>query len=400
MRIYRYQAFDRESNVRTGEVTAQNKEDAEKILSVKGLNPVLIKRKSIFNTDLKELFFISLSSKNLWFMSEQLSVLLETGVGLDKCLEILERQTKQKHIARIMENIRVQSLAGGSLANIMGLQGCFPPFFISMIDVGERSGSLPRVFKELAGYYEWDDKTKRDMQSAVTYPVMVVIATILVMIFAVIFVIPSFGELFAQSGAMLPLPTQLVLAVSEFISEHMFFLISFFSAFCLFSIFYCRTRQGKQLLGYFKLHLPVVGKIYRSLISYRLAKVTSIMLNSGLSLTESIKSSIGVINNPYMEPSMNMVLLDINKGNGFYESIKRIRYFDDVLIGMIETGEETGNLPKMLEKSAEYLKGGLVRTTKQLNNLLEPVLTVIIGIILGILMLAVVLPSFSLMDAI
>lgn len=402
MKLYYYRSVDNDKRIVKGKLMSENRKTAVADLKRRSLIPLSVKKRSVFSLDLKELFTINkpLSPKTLYILTSRLYVMTDSGLDFQKALSLITEQSKKdKRLFDILFQVKIKVSTGDSLTEAFSSFSCFPDFFISMVEIGERSGSLPIVFLELSRFYEWEDKSVSDVKSAMLYPIIVSVLLFGVVIAALTVIIPAYSQIFISNGILLPLPTRILISLSDFFIANYLIIAIVTAILILCTAIFLKFPKGKSAVNYLQLNFPIIKNIYTALLNYRLAHAISILLSSGVSLTMALEHAFRALNSPCLTRRLNKIISDVNKGESLGSSIKNIRYFDKVLISMIETGEETGRLPYMLGISSEHLKSELERTVKNLNVLIEPTVTILLGIVICVVLLAVVLPSFSLMEA-
>ena len=359
-------------------------------LKRRALMPFLIKRVGGFFGHPKKL-----SPKTLYLFAGRLHSMVAGGLDIHKSLSLIANgSTKDTALVDAVRQISLKIETGYSLPEAFTYSGAFPSFFIGMISIGQQSGKLCECLAELSSYYEWETATKNDVKSALTYPAIICCFMVAACVFALTLIIPAYAEIFEQSGAVLPAATRALLAFGSFLHGSNFILILLIFAIIVFIY----LRLNKKANNFIQLHMPVGGRIHRLLLNYRLAHSASVLILSGATVSVSLEGAFAALNAPYLDKQFKEIQNDIIKGRNISSSFKKVKYFDEVLVNMIETGEETGNLPTMFEAAANYHKNELERTVRTLKTLIEPILTIIIGVVLCALLMAVILPSFSIMD--
>jgi type IV pilus assembly protein PilC len=269
-----------------------------------------------------------------------------------------------------------------------------------MTEIGLKSGNLPEIFMEVSRFYEWEDKSIRDVKSAFAYPALVSILLLGMAIAAVTLIIPAYAAIFESNGIILPLPTRVLIGLSDALINHYPAIITITAVVIILAGLYLKSPAGKIRLNCLQLNFPIIKKIYRLRLNYKLARTAHILLSSGTAFTAAMEISFNALSSPCLSARLDSLLNDMSKGAKPGECFRKIKYFDDTLTDMIETGDDAGRLPFMLQAAAGYFKNELERTVKNLNTFIEPIITVLLGACVMAVLLAVVLPSFSLMEAV
>jgi type IV pilus assembly protein PilC len=402
MKKFYYRCVNGAGQMERGFLLGENAESAKQELKNRGLLPVSVKKRSVLTMSISEIFSRqrNFPAKTLYLLASRLFFMTDSGLDLNKSVTLISEQSQRdKSLYDTMRQIRIKTNSGLALSAAFSATERFPAFFVSMIEIGERSGKLAAVFSELSKFYEWDDKCVKDVKSALTYPVIVSLLLMGVVLAALTVIIPTYAQIFESSGVLLPLPTRILLSVSEFLTGNLIPVSLFAAVLICLLILFIFSPKYKYQRNYLQLNFPVLNKIYITLMNYRLCHASHILLSSGVSLSNALSPAFKCLDAPYLSKSFNEVLNGINKGESLSSRIKKIKYFDMILVNMIETGEETGRLPYMFGASAQHFKDELERTVKNINTLIEPVVTILLGIVICAVLMAVVLPSFSLMEA-
>jgi len=402
MKLFYYRATDGEHNLTTGSLSSRDRKTAVAELKRRGLFPLSVKTRSVLFSNIKDVLSAGkpLSPATLHNLASRLYIMSDSGLDMQKTLSIVTRQSKKdRQLYEALQQITQKVGSGAPLPQALKNSRKFPDFFVSMVEIGLKSGNLPEIFAELARYYEWEDKSLNEVKSALTYPAIVSLLLIGTIIGALNFVIPAYAGIFSSNGIVLPFATRLLISASDFFKEHIRLItgmIMFFIA--AVGVFLSRPK-GKAALECLKLNAPLIKNIYVTLLNYRLASAARLLLMSGAPVTAALEYTFNALDAPYLKKRLESVLSDIAKGFGVAESFKKVRYFNETLISMVETGEETGRLPYMLDKSAGYFKNELENAVKGFSVMVEPVMTIVLGVIICLVLMALVLPTFSLAGA-
>ncbi|MDR1688743.1 MAG: type II secretion system F family protein [Clostridiales bacterium] len=402
MKKYYYRCVNSAGQLERGYLISESLEHAKEELKSRGLLLISVKKRSVLTMSVSELLTARrpFAAKTLYLLSSRLFFMTDSGLDINKTVSLIQEQSvKDKPLYDALRQIKIKASSGLALSEAFHSTGRFPAFFISMIEIGEKGGKLSAVFSELSKFYEWEDKCVKDVKSALTYPIIVSLLLIGVVITALTLIIPAYAEMFDSKGVLLPLPTRILLSVSDFFTGNII-AIAFFAALLVCFLFvFAVSPKYKYRRNYLQLNFPVLKKIYITLMNYRLCHASHILLSSGVSLSNALVPAFKSLDAPYLGKSFNEVLNGISRGESLSSLIKKIKYFDRILINMVETGEETGRLPYLFNTCAQHFKTELERTVKNINTLIEPVVTILLGIVICAVLMAVVLPSFSLMEA-
>lgn len=393
MAIFTYVAKDVQGKIHKGSLAAQNKEAFLTAIKEKKLFCISYTEYS----EKKEVKGSKISLKQLVILSRQFATMLEAGVSLIKCIDILYQQSEEKKIKATLLNIYEDVQKGNELSNSLKGQGkAFPNLFISMVECGEESGTLDRTLSKMASHYEKENKLNNKVKTAMIYPVMLGTVSIGVILLLLLFVIPTFAEMFKGYGD-LPLTTQLLLKMSDYIRNNG--LVVLVAMFFLGVVAYIVVRTDTFRRGFdkMKLTLPIVGKLNKTILSARFAETTSTLYSNGMSLIDVMDITQKVLNNAYIDKSYNKAKEDVSKGIPLSEAIRNIGIFPPMLSDMILIGEESGRLDDILDKTAAFYQEEADAAIQKMVALLEPAMILFLGVIVALIIGAILPPMYEMM---
>jgi len=339
------------------------------------------------------------SPKSLAVFTRQFSVMIDAGLPLVQCLEILGTQEEDKNFGLVILETRAEVEGGASLADAMKKNPkVFDPLYTNMIAAGEAGGILDTILKRLATYIEKAVKLKNQVQSAMIYPVaIIVIATVVV---GVILwkVIPTFANLFAGLGADLPLPTRVVIALSNGLVRFMPFVIAGIFAFVFGLRAYYNTPGGRMTLDRLLLKMPVMGNLMRKIAVARFCRTLATLLASGVSILEALDITAKTAGNAVVEQALYATRKSIEGGETIAAPLKETTVFPPMVVQMISVGETTGALDTMLGKIADFYEEEVDVAVAGLLTLLEPIMIAVLGGVVGGIVIAMYMPIFSLIS--
>jgi len=339
------------------------------------------------------------SPKSLAVFTRQFSVMIDAGLPLVQCLEILGTQEEDKNFGLVILETRAEVEGGASLADAMKKNPkVFDPLYTNMIAAGEAGGILDTILKRLATYIEKAVKLKNQVQSAMIYPVaIIVIATVVV---GVILwkVIPTFANLFAGLGADLPLPTRVVIALSNGLVRFMPFVIAGIFAFVFGLRAYYNTPGGRMTLDRLLLKMPVMGNLMRKIAVARFCRTLATLLASGVSILEALDITAKTAGNAVVEQALYATRKSIEGGETIAAPLKETTVFPPMVVQMISVGETTGALDTRLVKIADFYAEEVDVAVAGLLTLLEPIMIAVLGGVVGGIVIAMYMPIFSLIS--
>ena len=339
----------------------------------------------------------SVSAKNLAVFTRQFSVMIDAGLPLVQCLEILGTQEEDKNFASVILATRTDVESGASLADAMKKHPkAFDPLFTNMIAAGEAGGILDTILKRLATYIEKAVKLRGQVKSAMIYPIAVIVIAVVVVGVILWKVIPTFANLFAGLGAELPLPTRIVIAASNGLVRFMPFVLVGIGATVFAFRAYYNSTNGRRVIDAITLKLPVLGQLMRKIAVARFCRTLSTLLASGVSILEALDITARTAGNAIIEEAIMTTRKSIERGETIATPLKETNVFPSMVVQMISVGEATGALDTMLGKIAEFYEEEVDTAVAGLLTLLEPIMIFFLGVVVGGIVIAMYLPIFKL----
>ncbi len=339
-------------------------------------------------------------TKELAIFTRQFSVMLDAGLPLVQCLEILGQQQDNPFFAKVLSRVREDVESGSTLADAMGRHPkVFEQLYVNMVEAGETGGILDIILQRLSTFLEKMVKLKSDVKSALIYPIAVISISIIVISVIMIFVIPSFKSIFESlvgPGEGLPWLTQFVVNVSVFMGNF-WWLIAIVLGLIAFGLkYYYKTPKGRKMLDGLMLRIPIVGEILRKIAISRFSRTLGTLLSSGVPILESLDITARTSGNVIVEEAILNVRVAIEQGETFLEPLKAAKIFPPMVCQMIGIGEQTGALDAMLSKIADFYEQEVDAAIANLLAMLEPAMILFLGVTIGTIVIAMYLPLFSL----
>ena len=335
--------------------------------------------------------------QELTVFTQQLAAMLEAGLPLVTSLEALEDQTENPVFQVIIHNVRTDVSAGKSFSESCAVYPrAFPNLFISMVEAGEASGGLAEILDKTSVYFEETVKLIKQIKGAMTYPVAVIGLSVGLVNILLIFVIPVFAEMFADFGAELPKPTQILIDLSEFLKSYIVFLIIGFAAFIWAFKRVVSTPKGRRIKDQTMLKLPVIGELTRKVSLSRFCRTYAILMRAGVPILRTLEIVRKASDNTYIEAACKEVSKHISQGGQVSEVLAIDPYFPPMVKHMTRAGEQTGNVDGMMVKVADFYDNEVDTLVSALTSLMEPLLICFLGIVVGGIVMAMFLPIFQL----
>jgi type IV pilus assembly protein PilC len=339
------------------------------------------------------------SSKNLAVFTRQFSVMIDAGLPLVQCLDILGNQEADKNFAATILQTRTDVESGASLADAMRRHPrTFDPLYTNMIAAGEAGGILDTILKRLATYIEKAVKLAGQVKSAMIYPVAVIIIAGLVVGVILWKVIPTFAQLFSGLGAALPLPTRIVIAASNNLVFYFPFLLVGSGIFMFLFRNYYRTHSGRRVVDATLLRLPIIGLVLRKIAVARFCRTLATLISSGVPILDGLEITAKTSGNAVIEDAVMVTRKSIERGETISAPLKETNVFPSMVTQMIGVGEATGALDTMLAKIADFYEEEVDTAVAGLLTLLEPVMIAVLGVIVGGIVISMYLPIFDLIS--
>jgi len=339
--------------------------------------------------------------KTLAVFTRQFSVMIDAGLPLVQCLEILANQQDHKNFQKILLQVRQDVESGSTLADAMRRHPkAFDNLYVNMVAAGEAGGILDTILQRLSVYIEKAVKLKSQVRSALIYPVAVIVIAAIVVAVILLKVIPTFAALFTSLGAELPLPTRIVIACSNFLARYFIFFVIAIAGGIYGLRRYYATHTGRRVIDGLLLKLPVLGMILRKISVARFCRTLATLTSSGVPILESLDITARTAGNAIVEDAIMATRKSVEGGKTIVEPLRESNVFPNMVTQMIGVGEQTGALDSMLNKIADFYEDEVDAAVGGLVKLLEPIMIAILGVVIGGIVIAMYLPMFTLINKI
>lgn len=397
MPVYSYRARTKAGALVMGERTADNKQMLASMLHREQISPLSIKEKrAMFG---KSSMGGKVKPRELAVFTRQFSVMIDAGLPLVQALESLSSQSENKSFKKVVAAVRGEVESGSTLATAMRAHPkVFDELFTNMIAAGEAGGILDTILQRLSSYIEKSVKLKRAVRSALIYPCAILSIAVLVVSVILVYVVPTFMTLFAGLNVPLPLPTQIVIALSHFMTRYIvFILIGLVMLFFAFRSYYS-TENGRYQVDRVMLKMPVLGALLRKISVARFSRTLSTLITSGVPLLEALDVTGKTAGNAVVERAIQKTRKAIEQGRTIVDPLKETGVFPPMVTQMVGVGEQTGAMDAMLTKIAEFYEDEVDAAVKDLLTALEPMLIMFLGLVVGGIVISMYLPLFTLID--
>ena len=392
---YRYKAKGVSGKEFSGTMEGSSIDDVKNFLINEGYEIVEINPRKTYDVDVN--IGGKFGSAELSFTLTQLSTYLKAGISLIDSVRILEKQAEKPEHRKVYQKMVYELLKGESLSVAMQKQqDKFPKLLVNMVKTSELTGDLTSVLDDMAEYYTSKEETKKTMISAMTYPVIVIIIAICVVVFILTSIVPKFVDMYSANDAKIPALTQAIMNISNFLTQHYIILILIIGGVIgTFILLFKHVQAFRKNAQIVMMHVPVLSKIIIYNEVYNFTKTFASLLNHGVFITDSMEILAKITNNEVYKELINRTIINLNKGANISDSFKGSWAFPVAAYEMIVTGESTGQLGLMMEKVANYYQTLHKNIVKQLQSLLEPMMIVFLAVIVGIILLSVMMPMFD-----
>ncbi len=395
----RYKAATSEGKIISGFIDAKEILDAANYLRSKELLPIKVEKISTNPIDHFIASFNKVKNQDLVLFTRQLSSMLNSGLTLMKGLEILREQVQNKAMAEVVGGIITDIEGGKNLSSaISKYPDVFSPIYISLVRAGESSGLLDKVLLRLADNLEKQSKLKSTIKSALTYPAIVVILMGIVMFVMMIFVIPQLSVLYKNLNLELPLPTKIIVGISEVTGTFWPIIIIGFGIAYYFFLKWKKTEQGESIIDTLVLKLPVFGKLIKESILTEFSRTFGLLVGTGTLVVDSLMQTADTAGNVHYRTAIKGLSKQVEKGIPLGEAMSGNPLFPSMLIQMVKVGEQTGKVDETLVKASEYYEREVNQTVKTLTTAMEPFIMVVLGIGVAFLIISVITPIYSLIS--
>lgn len=400
MPLFKYQVRNNLGKVLDGTLEVENEAAAISALKQKRLEIVSLSPVAGF-----ELFWMNITkkkpnvkTKDIVIFSRQFSTMINAGLPILQGLTIVAEQSENKDFRVLMSKVRDDISNGVPLSDALSRHPkVFSTLYVNMVKAGEQGGILDIIFERLSEYMEKAEGVTRKVKSAMMYPVVVMSIAFLVVIFLMMKVVPTFAEVFQSFGAQLPLPTRMVLGLSNFlISPKAVFLVIFCVLLVVVFNLYRRTKSGAFNIDNLILHMPVFGVLARKAAVAKFARTFGTLIKSGVPIMDALETVAKTSGNLVVEKALNDARDSVRSGKTLTQPLKESNIFPPMVTQMINVGEETGALDAMLSKVADFYEEEVDVAVEGITTIIEPILIVFLGVTLGFIVVAMFMPMFEL----
>ncbi|MFH1459114.1 MAG: type II secretion system F family protein [Candidatus Omnitrophota bacterium] len=400
MPLFKYEAKDEQGNSVNDTIEAKDQLVALDMLRVKNLVIISIseiqKAKGAAKVSSKKI-----KPDELVIFSRQLATMVNAGIPLVQSLDILSEQMESPSFQHVVATVRSDVEAGSSLSAALEKHPkVFTMLYTNMVRAGETSGMLDEILDRLAGYLEKTGQLQRKVKSAMVYPAVVSLMAVAITLVLLLKVIPTFKEIFSTLGGTLPLPTQILIGISDTLRAYFVYAVALLIAFGFAMIKLVQTPKGKERFDQLKLNLPVFGILLRKVAVARFSRTLSTLIRSGVPILGALEIVGKTAGNVVIEAAVESARVGIREGESISAPLAKSKAFPPMVTRMISVGEESGELEKMLSKIADFYEDQVDAAVSGLTSLIEPLIIAFLGIVVGSIVIAMFLPIFKITELI
>lgn len=399
---YKYSAIDKSGKRIEANQVASSKDEVISMLRKNNLYPVKVeediqKQKSINFSDA----FGKVGIKEISIFCRQFYTLLNAGITITSCLDILSMQTENKKLAKIIGEVHEDVQKGLTFSeSLKKHKNIFPELLVNMIEAGEVSGNLDGIMDRMSVHFEKENKINNKIKSAMAYPIVLSCVALGVVGFLLTFIMPTFVGMFEESGVELPLPTRILMSISNFMQTYWYIVISGTAAMIYGMLRIFKSDVARIYIDTLKFKIPVLSGTTKKIITSRFTRTLSTLLASGVGLIQSLEIVSRVVGNKLVEKGINDAKEEVRKGIDLATPIKNIGIFPPMVTSMIKVGEQSGSLDDILEKTANFYDEEVETALQTMTTLIEPIMIVVMGVLVGGIVISIMLPMFDMMNTV
>lgn len=395
MKVFKYRAMKNDGTKVEGKYECISKNDVISMITSSGYYPLKIEE-VVESKPVEFKAFDRVTTKDLAVFCRQFYTMLDAGVSIVNCLDILSTELPNRKLRTILTSIGEDVKKGELLSVSMARhKKYFPQLLIKMIESGEVSGNIDEMMLRMSTHFEKENKTNNKVKSAMIYPAVLSVVSIAAIIFIMTFVVPTFVEIFEQESITLPIITRITIGISEFLSSNIILITIVVIAIIIAFNSYKKTPNGVRAISKLKLRLPVIGVLNNKIMVSRFTRTLSTLTTAGVSLIHSLPIVAGVVDNNIAEEAILKIRERVVRGDNLSSVIKEDDLFPNMLSSMVKIGEESGSLDNILNKTADFYEDEVEQAIQRATALIEPILIIFMGVTIGIIIVSVMLPMFD-----
>ena len=394
MNTYSYRAMKDDGKKLEGMYEANSRDEVVEMITANGFYP--LKVEEVTKGKKTEIRLNNrVTTKDLAIFCRQLYTMLDAGVSITNSLNMLAMQLPSPRLRTILSEIEESVKKGEMLSVAMKRYKEFPQLLISMVESGESTGNIDTMMLRMASHFEKETKTNNKVKSAMIYPICLAVVAVAAVMFILTFVMPTFAELFEENGADLPFITSVMIGASDFLKSYWFIIVAIIAIIVVAIKAYAETEDGKVRFSALALKFPIVANLNKKVIVARFTRTLATLLSAGISLVQALPIVSAVLGNKIAQQDLDRIRERVVRGDGLSAPIAESDIFPDMLASMVRIGEESGALDDILNKTADFYEEEVDQAITQTTELMQPIVIVIMGVVVGIMVMGIMLPMFD-----
>jgi type IV pilus assembly protein PilC len=383
----------------SGEYVTENKQELIAQLRKRKIIVTSLREKAK-DVSIRLPFKKKITVKDMGVFTRQFSTMINAGLPMVQCLDILSAQADKPEFKKVITQVTADVEGGSTLAEALGKHPIFSQLYVNMVEAGEAGGILDQILNRLAVYLEKAEALQRKVKAALTYPTVVAIVAVSASVFMLMFIIPTFAKMFTDFGGDLPLPTKIVMGLSNFLRNQWYIILLVIGGAAFALKRFLATEMGKEKMDRFSLRVPVLGTVIRKSAIARFTRTLGTLISSGVPILAGLDITARTAGNKVVEKAIFATRESISQGDTIAEPLRQSGVFPPMVTQMIGVGEQTGALDEMLDKIANFYDSEVDTAVEQLTAVIEPVMIVLMGVLVGGMLISMYLPMFKLINVV
>lgn len=400
MPVFLYEGKSLDGSTVKGMIDLETQDDVKEMLRSKGIFPISV-RENNKGATLEFNIKKGIPFDHLAILCRQFYFTLSAGIPMMRTIAMIKDQIEHKKLKKILENVYDEVQKGSSLSEVLHKHKDIPFMLTAMVEVGEATGNIDQVMEEMADYYDKQHRQKKKIDAALTYPKFLLVFAICIVMGLVSFVVPTFVDSILSAGQELPMPTRIVIAISDFINSNLLLLVLLVLALFVIKKLFIDTNYTIQYqIDKFLVTDKYLGKITQQIFTARFARTFAMLVKGGMNIIESLSIAGNAVDNKFIKKSIDEATDSISAGAGIGDTLEIKKIFPSMLTQMIKVGEDTGSLDNILRKTSEYYEIEAEFALQKLTALIEPIMIVFLAFIVGFVVISIAMPMFQVMGAV
>lgn len=398
MANYRYTALRKDGKKAEGTYNAESRDEVLRMLKDNSMYPVTIEE-AMEGKVKGTIITRKVKVKDIAIFCRQFHTMLNAGVSIVNCLDILREQTQNKRLSKAIADVYENVQKGHSFSESLGMhKDIFPELLIYMVEAGEVSGSLDTILDRMSIHYTKEYKIENKIKGAMTYPIILALVSVVVIVFMLAVVFPSIIGMFINSNTQLPLPTLIMITISNFVQAFWWLILIVAVGLAILMKFYHNTESGRLHRDRNRLRNPFMKKMNRNIIASRFTRTLSTLLSSGVPLIQALEVVGRVVGNRVVEKGLDNAREELKKGIQLEQPLRAIKVFPPMMLSMVSIGEESGALDDILNRTADFYDEEVESSIEQMMAMIEPIMIIVMAIVIGFIVVAMMMPILTMIN--